>query len=60
MYIPLVALTKHRYHRKKARGPWSVSGFSVRVVLIWRRLRESADGTYLAYFPFALWIEVTK
>ena len=35
-------------------------GFSVRVVLIWRRLRESVDGTYLAYFPFALWIEVTK
>ena len=38
----------------------TTTNFRVRVGLICCRLRERADGTYMAYFPFALWIEVTK
>ena len=38
----------------------TTTNFRVRVGLICCRLREIADGTYMAYFPFALWIEVTK
>ena len=38
----------------------TTTNFRVRVGLICCRLRERADGTYMAYFPFALWIEGTK